>query len=64
VRHAVDRMHEEDVKKLPVVDSLEVVGIVTRSDVADHVSAVVREAHALDDQRDRWEARKADIDEF
>jgi CBS domain-containing protein len=64
VRKAVDRMHEEGIKKLPVVEDRDLIGIVTRSDIAAHYSDFVREAHEIDSQRDRWEARRGDPDEF
>jgi len=64
VRTAVDRMREHDIKKLPVVEDLELRGIVTRTDIAVHYNEFVAEAHQLDDRRERWEARRQDIDEF
>ncbi|MFB6195137.1 MAG: CBS domain-containing protein [Haloplanus sp.] len=57
VRKAVDRMKDEGVKRLPVVDDGDLVGIVTRTDVAAHYGAFVREAHALDARREDWESR-------
>ncbi|MFB6133153.1 MAG: CBS domain-containing protein [Halanaeroarchaeum sp.] len=64
VTTAVDRMKEEGVKKLPVADGIELEGIVTLSDVAANCSEIVREARHETEMRNRWEARKADIDEF
>jgi len=59
VRKAVSRMTEAGIKKLPVVEDAELVGIVTRSDVASHYREFVREAHALDDRRADWESRRS-----
>jgi CBS domain-containing protein len=64
VRKAVGRMRDHGIKKLPVVDGVELTGIVTHSDVAVHYNDFVREIHDMDRQRERWEARKADVDEF
>ena len=64
VGRAVDRMREEDVKKLVVVDGLSLEGIVTRSDVVLHFGEFIDEAHAIDDRREDWEARRTDVDEF
>jgi CBS domain-containing protein len=64
IRAAVSRMADNGIKKLVVVEDLECRGIVTRSDVAANYSEFVREAHELEATRARWEARKADIDEF
>lgn len=55
LRTAVERMRENDVKKLPVVAGLELVGIVTMTDVVDNYAAIVREAHEQDRQREGWE---------
>jgi CBS domain-containing protein len=55
VRKAVSRMTDEGIKKLPVVEDAELTGIVTRSDVASHYRAFVREAHALEGRREDWE---------
>ena len=64
IRTAVGRMKEENIKKLPVVDGLELEGIITLTDIATNHSEIMQEARTLAEQRDRWEARKADIDEF
>ena len=54
VRKAVNRMHENDVKKLPVVDGMEVVGILTVTDVVRHHEALVDEAVNVAEGRQDW----------
>lgn len=61
---AVEKMKSNEVKKLPVVEGIELEGIVTVTDVAVSYSEIMKEARRMAEQRDRWEARKADIDEF
>lgn len=56
VRAAVNLMREHGIKKLPVLEGLELVGIVSRTDIVFHYGDFIREAHALDERRDRWEA--------
>jgi CBS domain-containing protein len=64
VRTAIRRMNDEGIKKLPVVEGVELRGIVTSTDVAAHYNDFVAEAHALDERRNRWEATKQDLGEF
>jgi CBS domain-containing protein len=64
IRKAVERMKTNNIKKLPVVEELELKGIITVSDIAVNHSEIIQDARRLAEQRDRWEARKADIDEF
>ncbi|MFB6102430.1 MAG: CBS domain-containing protein [Haloplanus sp.] len=64
IRTAVNRMKEHDIKKLPVVDGTTLRGLVTRTDIVSHYDDFIAEAHALDQRREQWEARKQDIDEF
>lgn len=54
VRKAVNVMHAEDVKKLPVVEDLSVVGILTRSDLVYHYGSVIDEARRVGEQRSDW----------
>jgi CBS domain-containing protein len=54
VRRAIGRMRDRDVKKLPVVDGVDLVGIVTMSDVVSHHSEAVREALRLDEGKRGW----------
>lgn len=48
LRRATERMAEAGVKKLPVSDGLELVGIVTLSDIGYHFSDVKEEIHELE----------------
>lgn len=48
LRRATERMAEEGVKKLPVTDGLELVGIVTLTDVVYHFSDLKEEIHELE----------------
>lgn len=64
IRKAVNRMKENDIKKFPVVDGMELKGIITLTDIATHHEDVIEEMHKREQQRERWEATKADIDEF
>lgn len=54
VRKAIERMRTKKVKKLPVVEDLDVVGIVTQSDISAHFRSFIREAHALEQQHTTW----------
>lgn len=56
VQHVVRQMAEEGVKKVPVVDDLDLVGIVTHSDVVWRLSDIREEASRLDQVRSRWES--------
>lgn len=63
VRAAVDQMHHEAIKKLAVVEGLDLVGIITATDSATKHDALVAEAVALDRDRTRWEDDKSDASE-
>ncbi|WP_136716954.1 CBS domain-containing protein [Halorientalis salina] len=54
VRSAIDRMQTKRVKRLPVVEGLEVVGILTQSDINAHFHSFIREAHALEQRQESW----------
>jgi CBS domain-containing protein len=54
VRKAVRQMHENDVKKLPVVESMEIVGIITMTDVVREQEELIDEAHRLEEGRQDW----------
>lgn len=64
IRKAVEVMAENKIKKLPVVDGIELLGIVTRTDIAANYHDFIRDAHQLDQRRDHWEARRWDIDDM
>lgn len=55
VRAAVEKMVDAKIKKLPVVDDYELVGIITLTDVAWHFSDIRKEAKSLLDERQGWE---------
>ncbi|MFB6173642.1 MAG: CBS domain-containing protein [Halobacteriales archaeon] len=54
VEAALRRMDEHGVKKLPVTDGVDLVGIVTATDVAEHLPGRVREVQADMERRDDW----------
>jgi len=56
VRKAVRKMHEVDVKKLPAVEGLDVVGILTMTDVVREQGALIDEAVRLEEGRSGWTA--------
>lgn len=55
IRAAVERMREHEVKKLPVTDDFDVVGILTQQDVVYAHPDLVREAIELEERRRSWE---------
>lgn len=57
LRRATERMAAEGVKKLPVADDLEIVGIVTLTDVVYHFSDVKREIHEMEQRSFRERER-------
>lgn len=54
IQTAVRRMIDEDVKKLPVLDDLDLVGIVTFTDVVFHLSDLRKEAADLASEHYNW----------
>ena len=52
IRRAVRQMLDRDVKKLPVVESMELIGILTTTDVVRNQEALIAEAHRLEDGRE------------
>ncbi len=58
VRKAVRQMHDEDVKKLPVVESMEMVGILTMTDVVRKQEKLIDEAVGLEEGREGWSAER------
>lgn len=55
VRAAVDRMREARVKKLPVVDGLDLVGILTQEDVVFAHPDLMKEATHHGERRAEWD---------
>jgi CBS domain-containing protein len=55
VQKAIDVMNDEQVKKLPVVDGIDLVGILTMVDVARHERDLLREAYDNAARRELWE---------
>ena len=55
VRAAVQRMREEGVKRLAVVEELELLGILTQSDIVRNHSDLLREAISYEERRQRLE---------
>jgi CBS domain-containing protein len=56
VTHVATRMLEEGVKKFPVLDDLDIVGIVTLTDIVVHLSDIRSEAQELAEQHYDWES--------
>ncbi|SDJ35202.1 CBS domain-containing protein [Halovenus aranensis] len=54
IRHALELMRAHDIKKLPVVDDLDLVGVVTATDIARHQPERVRELQSAIERRDDW----------
>lgn len=52
--HSLQKMADHNVKKLPVVEDLEIIGIVTLTDIAHRLPAEVREAQSSMDRKDDW----------
>jgi CBS domain-containing protein len=56
VQRVARRMADEQVKKVPVLDGLDLVGILTLTDVVYHLSDIRTEASELEAARERWES--------
>jgi len=65
VRTVIERMHENEIKKLPVIDDLDIIGIVTQTDIRQHYSDFIHEAHSLDKNHGTWspESDRTSFDE-
>jgi CBS domain-containing protein len=50
-------MAEETVKKVPVMDDLELVGIVTMTDIVWHFAELRKEASEMGEAYSRWKPR-------
>lgn len=53
---AVERMLEHEVKTLPVLDGIDLEGVITVTDIAHQQPDRVREIRRTLDQRERWES--------
>ena len=60
IRAAVERMREERVKKLPVVDGIDVVGILTQEDVVFAHPLLLQEAIHHEERRAQWDEEDED----
>ncbi|HKJ60111.1 MAG TPA: CBS domain-containing protein [Halobacteriales archaeon] len=60
VRAAVERMREARVKKLPVVDGIDVVGILTQEDVVYAHPLLLQEAIHHEERRAQWDEEDED----
>jgi CBS domain-containing protein len=56
LRTAMRTMKDEDIKKLPVQDGIDLVGILTMTDVSRQYNEIVREIHLMEQPRDLSEA--------
>lgn len=54
IETALTTMEEAGIKKLPVLDDFELVGIVTMTDIARHQPARVREVRDAVERKDEW----------
>lgn len=54
VSTAIRRMEDRNIKKLPVVEDIEVVGIVTATDIAAHQPERIQTVRSQLDRRDEW----------
>lgn len=54
VRKAVRTMNQHGITKLPITADFEVVGVVTMTDVVQHHTQLISEAHRLESDRTRW----------
>lgn len=54
IRAAIQLMAEEGIKKLPVIEDLDLIGIVTMTDITRHYGDIVREIHEIEQTRETW----------
>ncbi len=54
VPYVASRMAAKDVKKAPVMDDLDLVGIVTMTDIVRHIPGIRREATEHGESQQRW----------
>lgn len=55
VQTVARQMAEEDVKKVPVLDGIDLVGILTLTDIVWHLSEIQAETADIAAARDRWD---------
>jgi len=55
VQTVARKMAEESVKKVPVMEDLELVGILTLTDIVWHLSEIRKEATALEQAHQQWD---------
>lgn len=51
---ALETMETRNIKKLPVVDDFDLVGVVTMTDIAQHMPSRVREVQERLERKDEW----------
>jgi predicted transcriptional regulator len=51
LRTAMGVMKDESIKKLPVQDGLDIVGMLTMTDINERYGEIVREIHAMEQPR-------------
>ncbi|ACV48744.1 MULTISPECIES: CBS domain-containing protein [Halomicrobium] len=56
VRSVARQMSDEGVKKVPVLDDLDLVGILTLTDIVWHLSDIEGERSEIEATRERWES--------
>lgn len=54
ITSALKTMKAEGIKKLPVLESLELVGIITMTDIARHQPERIRQVRDVLDRKDEW----------
>lgn len=54
VSQVARRMADKDVKKAPVMDDLDLVGVITMTDIVWHLSEIRKEASDLGEAHSRW----------
>jgi len=60
VQTVARKMADEDVKKVPVMDDLDTVGIITLTDIVWHLSELRKEAAALEQAHSQWSPSSED----
>ncbi|MFB6308159.1 MAG: CBS domain-containing protein [Haloarculaceae archaeon] len=55
VPHVANKMANNDVKRVPVMEDLDLVGIITLTDIVWHLSEIRAEASKLQHAREKWD---------